>query len=202
MVSVGSEQNDLNLAADFLAAKGLSAQRFTAAEMKAGKTPDFRVFQKEQLAAYCEVKSPRDDRLDNALALADPGSLVGYGGNDSTFNRIANQVHKAVQQFDAVNPNRELPNILVFINWAYPSSFRDLEETLTGYLRLESDRCEPTMLKVSEGRIRDEKYRIDAYCWIDGRTQRLQSTLFNPANDAHCNTVCSLLQIDRATIKT
>ena len=65
------------------------------------------------LAGYCEVKSPRDDWLDEQLERAPPGMIVGGGRPDPTFNRIARNIVKAVKQFDAVNPDHSLSNVPV-----------------------------------------------------------------------------------------
>ena len=93
--------------------------------------PDFRLISRRGLAGYCEVKSPRDDLLDELLAQAPPGEVVGYARDDPTFNRIARHVAKAVKQFDTVNPDHSLPNVLVFVNHAAGSNFNDLYETVS-----------------------------------------------------------------------
>ena len=136
-----AEQHDLELVAEWFATNELHVQRFTHAEITAGKTPDFRVFRDSELVAYCEVKSPRDEWLDEQLKNAgqlSPFQIVGGSRDDPTFNRIAGLVRKAVKQLDAVNPDRGSPNIVAFVNWADVSHFRDLDETLTGYLKLAS----------------------------------------------------------------
>jgi hypothetical protein len=68
------EQPDLDLVAAYLAARGLSAERFSPAETQRGKTPDFRVRRSGAIVAYCEVKSP--------LGLV-PGRGTGAPGVDA-----------------------------------------------------------------------------------------------------------------------
>jgi hypothetical protein len=51
---------------------------------------------------------------------------------NSTFNRIGRHVRNAAEQFDAVNPARQLPNVLVFVNHNEMSARSDLYETVTG----------------------------------------------------------------------
>jgi hypothetical protein len=126
------EVEDLRTATAWLAGNGLDAARFSAAERKVSKTPDFRIYRGNRHVGFCEVKSPRDDWLDDQLARAEPFQLVGGSRNDPAFNRISSHIAKAAEQFDAVNPDRTLPNILVFINWADANSFNDLYETLRG----------------------------------------------------------------------
>jgi hypothetical protein len=55
------EQPDLDLVAAYLAAHGLSVERFSKEETLTGKTPDFRVRKGGAIVAYCEVKAPQDD---------------------------------------------------------------------------------------------------------------------------------------------
>lgn len=122
------ESHDLQLTVEWLAGKGMVTERFTDPEIRAGKTPDFRVLRGGQLVAYCEVKSPRDPWLSEGFANEVPSRIVLGARDDPTFNRISGLVRKAVKQFDAVNPDRILPNIVVFVNWATANHFRDLDE--------------------------------------------------------------------------
>ena len=196
-----SELHDLELVAEWFATNDLHAQRFADDEVSAGKTPDFRLFRNNQHVAYCEVKSPRDEWLDDKLAGAEPFQIVGGLREDPTFNRIAGLVRKAVKQLDAVNPERRLPNIVVFVNWADASHFHDLDETLTGYLRLSDGTKAPTMFKVSEGRMRDEKRRVDAYVWFDGSRRNVEGIFFTQSDVLHRDAVCSWLGVDPAKIR-
>lgn len=195
------EDPDLELVSEYLAKRGLRAVHFTKEERRAGKTPDFRVMRGGELVAYCEVKSPRDDWLDEQLDRAESFQLVGGARNDPTFNRIAALVHKAVGQLDAVNPDRSKPNILALVNHDRQSRFRDLEETLTGMLRLADGSKAPINLRVSEGRIRLSKFRIDAYLWFDAKVGGLKGHMLNRDGGARLDEVCVILGIDRGTIE-
>jgi hypothetical protein len=159
------------------------------------------VFRDGRLVAYCEVKSPRDQWLDDQLRDAAPFQIVGGARHDPTFNRITGLVRKAVKQFDAVNPDRKLPNIVVFVNWADASHFRDLDEALTGYLRLADGSKARTMPKISEGRIRDEKRRVDAYVWFNGHRRKVEGLFFTQSDILHRDAVCSWFGVDPAKIK-
>lgn len=202
MARTPDENRDLELIEELLfAPRGLQLQRFTQAETLAGKTPDFRVFQLGNLVAFCEAKSPRDDWLDNKLDVATPLQLVGGLRNDPTFNRIARHVEKAAIQFDAVNPARTLPNILVFVNHDKASSYNDLRETLTGMFHAAGGERFPTMTHISEGRLGDIKRRVDLYAWIDARTKRVQGYVFGEASPEHMRAICDLLKLDATKIK-
>ena len=45
----------------------VSVMRFTDAEQRSGKTPDFRLIENGKLVGLVEVKSPRDDWLDQQI---------------------------------------------------------------------------------------------------------------------------------------
>lgn len=62
----------MNLGEKFAAAYwenlGLRARPFSKDEMRRGKTPDFRVFQQDELLLFCEAKHvQRDNWLDRRL---------------------------------------------------------------------------------------------------------------------------------------
>jgi hypothetical protein len=65
-------------AIEFLARHGLRAERFSKAEMRQGKTPDFRVFKAVEFVFYCESKHVQyDEWRDKQLADAKPLEIVG-----------------------------------------------------------------------------------------------------------------------------
>lgn len=60
------EDKDLALVEQLLfKPRGLNVQRFSQAELRTTRTPDFRVFKGARHMAHCEVKSPNDPWLDN-----------------------------------------------------------------------------------------------------------------------------------------
>jgi hypothetical protein len=153
------------------------------------------------VSAYCEIKSPRDDWLDEEIEKAPPGQLAGGARRDPTFNRIARHIEKAASQFDAVNADRSLPNILVFVNHADATSFADLRETITGMFLTDSGREIPTVTNVAEGRIGVARTKMDLYVWIDRKTARIQGYLFNDMYPQHVSTICNLLGLNQNAIQ-
>jgi hypothetical protein len=156
----------MNLAEQFALAcwgrNGLKAERFSVAEIGQGKTPDFRIFKSGDLVAYCEAKHVQhDDWLDRKLEIARPLELVGGVRHDPIFNRLVGHIHKAYKQFKAVNPNREYPNVIVFMNSDSQCDNRDLVAVMTGNLYIEGGGAEPIYSAYSEGKIREEKVAID-----------------------------------------
>src|SRR5436309_9501266 len=98
-------------AADYLQQHALRAERFSKEEMRVSKTPDFRVFRQTALVGYCEAKHVQhDDWLDEHLREAGPLQIVGGSRPDPIPNRLTGHIHKAAQQFAAVNPDRDYTN--------------------------------------------------------------------------------------------
>lgn len=104
------------------------------------------------------------------LDKAAPAEIVGGVRNDPVFNRLSKLVERSVEQFDTVNPDRIVPNILAIVNHDALSGPDDLFETLTGTFPAAGGSRPPTMMNVAEGRIRDIKRRVDLYIWIEGVT--------------------------------
>lgn len=177
--------------AAYLSERKLSTSRFSKEERRSGKTPDFRVLVSDRLVAYCEVKSVvRDAWQDRLLAKAAPGEIVGELRNDPVFNRLTNDIHTAVQQFDAVNPDYALPNILGLVNHDKGCNFVDLLAVLTGNF-YGTEYALPIYSQFSEGRIKDEKSRIHAYIWLDDF--RPMRVLFTRTHSEHNTSLCKLL---------
>ena len=195
------EEPDLALAEELVFGTcGLVLRRFDRAEMLAGRTPDFRVLRDDEPVAFCEVKSPRDDWLEEQIDQVPAGQIADGLREDPTFNRIARHIKKAATQFDAVNSDHILPNILVFVNHADATGFGDLRETLTGMFHATDGKRFPTIRHIFEGRIGEARSRIDLYIWIDRKTRRVQGRI-NDHSPQHVRVLCDLLGLDAATIK-
>lgn len=163
-------KDDENLAKDFLAKKGLDARRYSKAEMGNGPTPDFKVYDEfSNLVFYCEVKSiVEDDWLNRQLDQAPPLTIVGGARNDSAYNNVSNKIHEAVAQFDAVNYDLMVPNVLIFVNHQKRGCDRlDLYSVLTGYLPTSRGKI-PYNTHIASGRIKYEKNRIHLCVWLEG----------------------------------
>jgi hypothetical protein len=198
-----AETADIDLAYELLfRQRGLVLERFSAEEIGRGKTPDRRVMQDGHLVAFAEIKSPRDDWLDEQLRAAPPGAQAGGARLDPSFNRIARQVQKAARQFKAVNPSRDYPNILVLVNHDIAGRYGDLHETLTGEFHASTGERFETMKYISEGSIANAKMETDLYVWISARDRRLEGYVFNEAaTPDHVARLCELFDIDRSSIR-
>jgi hypothetical protein len=180
--------------------QGFKVGSFGKSEMRDLKTPDFRLSRDGVDLALCEVKSfQRDEWLENQMKGAKPGEAAGGLRNDPIFNRISNAIHTAVKQFESVNSDHRLLNFLVLMNHDTSARSEDLDRVLTGFEDPRHGNFERTCEQFSDGRIREEKSKIDLYVWADilkdGRFRaREYRVLGNPATQTQ---VCDLLQIDR-----
>jgi hypothetical protein len=169
-----------------LEARGLRCERFSKAEIRAGKTPDRRVYQGEEFAFYLEVKEIDD-------------VVTHSPGGDSILDRVAARIHDAVKQFDAVNPDRTHPNVLAFVNRNSMCSALDLIEVMTGHRLLEGGETAPIGVRWSESRIRNEKLRVDPWLWFDS-DRADPHVFFNSVDQRYLDQLAALLGIDPLSI--
>ena len=150
-------------------------------ELGRGKTPDYRVYKGGDLFGYCEVKNAQKDTwLDDKLDKAVPYEIVGGLRKDPVFNRLSTHIHKARKQFDAVNADENLPNILSFYNEDKQSGFLDLMAVTTGYFFAEGGAVFPIYKNVSEGRVKKDIEKIHLFIWLDAHEPH--RFLFNTIN--------------------
>ncbi len=194
---------DKKLVADFLESKGLRAEEFSKEERTRSKTPDFRVFHEQDFAFFCEVKSlSKDDWLDRLLEVVGPGTIVGGGRNDPTYNRVSKKIYEAVKQFDAVNQDLVHPSVLVFVNHDKHSGSRDLWSVYEGDLITEDGHRYPIFRKFSEGRIMDKKRRIHLFIWIDYLNgEQNDFRIYNLDSPEHLDRLCDYFGSDPASIR-
>lgn len=179
---------------------GFAVERFSKMETRAEKTPDFRVFRDGVFLFYCEVKSSPEDRwLDEQLNNAAPGELAGCSRNDPRFNRLTNDIHEAVKQFDAVNLDQEHPNVLAFVNHDYLCGFNDLLGTLTGNFYANDGAAHPIYVRFSQGRIKDEKRKVHLFIWLDD--QKPARLLFSQTVESHHIALCAAFGVKQNQIK-
>lgn len=167
----------------------------------AGHTPDFRVYYEAKLVAYCELKSPRDEWIDQQFEAVQPASIVGGHRNDPTFNRIRRLTRKAADQFRAVNMDRTVPSALVFVNHDEAAAFGDMLETFTGLFYASDGSRHVTLPHVASSLERDLAH-IDICIWISSKEKRVEGYLFNEGTSpSHVHQLCSLLGLDQSKIR-
>jgi hypothetical protein len=188
---------------EFFAQYGLTCVRYSKAELRAGKTPDLKVYKGSEFVLYAESKLIEEDLwLDDQLKSAPPGTLVGGLRNDPIPNRIAADIYTAAKQFSAVNPNHEYPNVLVLTNADNQCNIADLRAVIDGDVVFDSGLVEPMFKHVSEGRIKVPKQKIDLYIWcneIPGAKFKYQLRFMRGSK--FLNQLCSLFDVDPEQIK-
>lgn len=166
------------------------------------RTPDFRVFDDDELAFYCEVKTAQeDDWLDKKLADAPPLTLVGGGRLDSTYNRTSGHIHSATGQFDAVNPALVHANVLAIVNGDDMAGFTDLIQVLTGNAYCASGEVIPMFREYSEGRIREEKLRTHLHLWFNNFRPGPPQMFFPEIHAAHHAALCRRFGLGSGAMK-
>lgn len=167
----------------------------------AGRSADLQILQNGLLVAYCELKSPRDEWLETLLDVAKPCQIVGCAREDPVFKKIRKHANKASKQFEAINPKRAVPNVLVFVNHDDGSNFNDLRETFTGLFHAANGSRHATMLDTAAS-LERAKSQIDLCVWIDGRRSTVQGYFFNQgATPDYMKQLCVLLGINPAAIQ-
>lgn len=142
----------------FLRSFDLAPKRFSSEDnLRWGGTaeedielPDFRVKTPDRKLFYCEVKSLAATQEDQSVS----------------FNRLTNDILKAVSQFDTVNQTHMVPNVLVWVNHGrrHPD---DLILVLKGFIDMSDGERVYGFQRYSEGQIKDVKYNIDLHIWLD-----------------------------------
>ena len=158
----------------------LRCKRFTKTEMKTQKTPDRRVYRDNTFAFFLEIKEIKHDPWLDGLR------------HDPIFNRLTDDIHTAVKQFDSVNPNLEHPNVLALVNNDHMCGSLDLVGVLTGHLLLEGGGTAPIYSNYSQGRIRHERQRIHLYLWFDAF--KADKLLFG--DKQHRDRLCTYFGVD------
>src|SRR5262249_25915483 len=170
----------------YLTKRGFRLERFSKAECRKGKTPDFRVFKDKEFAFFCEVKS------------VIPDNWLGGSRSDPTYNRLTSDIEYAVKQFGAVNPDQEYPNVMAIVNQDIRTGFLDLIAVTTGNFVSVSGEMHPIYRKFSEGRIKEKKNQIHLFIWLDDH--QADQLYFNLAAGDHLQRLCRHFGVDAASI--
>lgn len=168
-------------------------QPFSKEETTKGKTPDFKLMKGSELCGYCELKSPRDDWVFEFPDDIKSGESVTEMRPSPTSNNLARQIESAVEQFDAVNPDHKLPNVLVLVNHAVGRTRSDLHVTVTGIQVPDGSRLF-TLKPDKQKRVWQAARRVDLFLWVDAQKRTCQHVC--PDDAVHRVAVCRLLGIE------
>jgi ribosomal protein L7/L12 len=168
-------------------------QPFGKEEKAKGKTPDFKLMRGTELCGYCELKSPRDDWVFEFPDDIKPGEAVTETRSSPTSNNLARQIESAVEQFDAVNLDHKLPNVLAIVNHAAGRTISDLHTTVTGIQVPDGPRLY-ALKPDRQKQIWKAARRVDLFLWIDAQNRTWHHAYPNDA--AHRAKACGVLGIE------
>jgi Ribosomal protein L7/L12 dimerisation domain len=168
-------------------------QPFSKEEMTKGKTPDFKLMKGAELCGYCELKSPRDDWVFEFPDDIKPGESATEMRPSPTSNNLARQIESAVEQFDAVNPDHKLPNVLVLVNHTVGRTRSELHVTGTG-IRVPDGGRLFTLKPDKQKRVWEAAQRVDLFLWVDAQKRTCQHVY--PDDAVHRAAACRLLGIE------
>jgi ribosomal protein L30 len=156
---------------------GIKLGPYSLAARNKTKTPDFKLFQDGKLTGFCEMKSPRDDYIFERPA---PGEFAIR--KDLPFHRkLGSHIRYAGLQFDAVNPDHSLPNILAFISHSPDIARRDLHATVVGLPAPEPGKRVFMLDREMQEQVLDAARKVDLFLWIDAEKGKCQHVSVNGA---------------------
>lgn len=135
------------------------------------KTPDFKLLKDGALRAYCELKATTDGKLFHVPDDLKPGEIRVEVRKDPAIFNLARHIAKAAKQFEAANPDRAHPNILVIVNYARRKGPADLRMALEGIQAPDGRRFFPLVNDVDNWEVQKGVWEaarsIDLYVWVD-----------------------------------
>jgi hypothetical protein len=149
-------------------------EAYSDAELRRGKTPDFKLFVNGDQPGFCEMKSPRDDFVfEKPVA-----GQAAVRENLPHYRKLGGHIRHAAKQFGAVNSDHKVPNVLAFVTHCPDIGQRDLLATIAGLPVPGSDRRPFMLSRKMQQQVMDAARHIDLFLWIDAqkRTREHLST--------------------------
>jgi ribosomal protein L30 len=164
---------------------------------EANKTPDFKLLKDGVLRGYCEMKATTDGNLFDIPHDLVPGESRAEVRKDPAVFNLARHIAKAGKQFDAANPDRAHPNILVIVNHARRKGPADLRMALEGIQAPDGRRFFPLVNDTDKWDVQKDAWEaagsIDLYVWVDPQKRTWQA--LRPAGARRLAEACDLLGI-------
>jgi hypothetical protein len=149
------------------------------------------------LRAYCEMKAPTDGDLFAVSDDLESGEIRAEVCKDPGIFNLARHIAKAAKQFEAANPDRAHPNILVIVNHARRKGPDDLRMALEGIQAPDGRRFFPLVNDTEKWEAQKGVWEaarsIDLYVWVDPHKRTWQA--FRPAGVKRLSEACDLLGI-------
>jgi ribosomal protein L30 len=157
--------------------KNIVLESYSEAELRKGKTPDFKLYKDGKLCGYCELKSPRDDFI---LEAPEPGDAA-IRKNLPFHRKLGSHIRHAGMQFEAVNPDHSVPNVMVFVTHVPDIERRDLHATISGLPAPDGKRVFMLSRKMQE-QVLNAARKVDLFLWIDAEKGTCQHVSVNGAS--------------------
>lgn len=153
------------------------------------KTPDFKVYKKDEFLFFCEVKEIKEDRrsFENGIE------------KDNTYGKLSNLIADSSCQFTSVNKEHKFPNVLAIYNNKLGADIQDYISTFTGNFYSDADESLPVFKNISNGKIKELKSIIDLCIWYDVRNQEFKYSFFR--DSIHFRNLCKYFKICAENMK-
>jgi hypothetical protein len=169
---------------------GLEAEEYTAQEQNLGKRPDYKLKKAGETIAFCEMKSTKKE-ADFEDPKPEPGKLFVVT-KDNTPTNLSRHVMKAASQLNAVNEERNLPNIMIIVNHVKGRDRNDLSFAIAG-AKIQGGGY---VFPLSEARQKDlwqAARKIDLFVWVDASDGSIAHVC--PADAPFRESACAMLGI-------
>lgn len=141
-------------------------------EERDAKTPDYELIDDGVRAAIAEIKTlghvERSEAKGWKVERHTPFSWSA-SRTDNGPSRVSDHVHAAAKQLRRF----ETPRVLILLNQEPLLDVHDLEEAVHGYLPYGNEESgyflNTASMRIAEGRIREDRWIIDLYLWIEPR---------------------------------
>ena len=163
-------------------------------------TPDYELLSRGARVAVLEVKTLKASVVSEASGwTVERPNAHSWSGTrkDNALARVASHIHKAAKQLRRYAE----PKVLVFVNEGTMADVLDLEEAVTGHQTYGSETSgyviNTASKRIAEGRIREDRWCIDLYIWID--TARGPRTVFPTSGRVECHPATEETVVFRVT---
>ena len=154
---------------------GIFLKKIDERDGKGGKEPDFEYIENDKRIFVCELKEYEavnpSEKTGWEVTHHSDGSIEATR-NSNAPNKVSGSIHQAYKQLQKYS----VPKILIFLNHYPGLDVGDLDETYKGFgeYSIGYRKLIDTYYKrASEGKIKDEKVKIDLYIWIDASNKNV-----------------------------
>jgi hypothetical protein len=140
----------------YLEGKMMTSERVMQRMFPGKKIPDLRVKWSDGGIFYCEVKSPQ-------LVLEQKTNLYKH---DTTISKLRQFLHTATQQFNSVNPNHLIPNVLVWTSEHFQLNWHNFVASILGAITVEDRSIRDLTKHGAVVRTAKDWEKVDIHIWL------------------------------------